>query len=365
MVESLRSQAGDPAAPLTVIVPGALDQVTGGSIFDRRIVEGLRALGRPVRVVELAGRFPAADAEAMAAAEAALAGLADGAPAVIEGLALAGFAEALPRHARRLRLLGFVHHSLAVETGLAADAARHYAAIEAALLPLFRGILCPSTRTAVAVAAYGVAADRIAVTPPGTLKPLGAVPTPPPPLHLLCVATLTPRKGHLLLIEALATLRPLDWRLTLVGSLTRDPETAGAVRRAIDGHGLGGRVTLAGEYPPNRIGSAYAAAHVFVLPSWYEGYGMAFAEALAFGLPVIATTGGAIPETVPLSAGILVPPGDGAALAAALAAVLTDDGLRGRLAQGAAAAGARLCDWPAAVAGWCAAADRLLALGPA
>ena len=115
---------------------------------------------------------------------------------------------------------------------------------------------------------------------------------PAGPMRLLCVATLTPRKGHLVLVEALAALKGRDWRLTCLGSLTRDPETVAAVRRAVAAHGLEDRITLAGEWPPERVGAAYAEADAFVLPSYHEGYGMAFAEALAWGLPVVATEAG-------------------------------------------------------------------------
>src|SRR5262249_16826593 len=147
-------------------------------------------------------------------------------------------------------------------------------------------------------------------------------------LRLLAVATVTPRKGHLILIEALARLADLDWHLLCVGSLERDPATATAFRQAIARHHLADRVTLAGEWPPERLGAAYRQADCFVLPSFHEGYGMAFAEALAHGLPIVATTGGAISETVPASAGLLVPPGDSAALAAALRRLMSDGELR-------------------------------------
>jgi glycosyltransferase involved in cell wall biosynthesis len=88
---------------------------------------------------------------------------------------------------------------------------------------------------------------------------------------------------------------------------------------------------------------------------------MACAEALAHGLPVIATNAGAIPGTVPATASILVPPGDAPALREALRRVFVDERLRSRLATGAALAATALPDWPAAVPQWAAALDRLAA----
>lgn len=348
---------------LSFVVPGALDQITGGYLFDRHLVEGLRALGRGVGVIELPGRFPDADDTARAAARAALAGLADRATVAIDGLALPAFADCLEPHAARLNLVAMVHHALADETGLGERERRRVAEMEGRLLRACRGVLCPSGSSAAAVAAYGVKPSRIAVTPPGTAKP-ARLPRRRPrhgPLELLSVGAVTPRKGHRLLVEALDALADRDWHCRCIGSLARDPGTGAAVCYEIGRRGLKGRITLAGEWPPERLGSAYQAADVFVLPSYHEGYGMAVAEALAHGLPVIATTGGAIPEIVPASAGLLVPPGDIVALTDALARCLDDARLRARLAVGARAAGAKLRDWPQAVARWAACLDGLVA----
>ncbi len=348
---------------LVFIVPGALDQHTGGYLFDRHIVDGARQAGRDVTVAELPGRFPDPDAAARDAACATLARLADAAVAVIDGLALPAFAACLKAQAARLKLIGFVHHPLALETGLDPEQQANLAGLEARLLTRLRGVICPSAATAWAVEQYGVAPARIAVAPPGTDKPAALPPrlAPDRPVRLLCVGAVTPRKGHLLLVEALAGLTDRAWRLRCIGSLVRDPAAAQAVARAIAAHGLAERIELAGEWPPERLGAAYAEADLFVLASYHEGYGMAFAEALAYGLPIVGTTAGAIPETVPVAAAMLVPPGDRDALAAALTLVLDHPPLRQRLAAAATAASAALPDWPVATRRWLDALDRLAA----
>src|SRR6185295_6899285 len=114
---------------LAFLVPGPLDQFTGGYLFDRKVVDGLRALGRTVMVAELEGRFPDGDDIARAAASRTLAALPTASAAVIDGLALPAFADCLAREAQRLRLVGFVHHPLSLETGLSAGEARRYAAL--------------------------------------------------------------------------------------------------------------------------------------------------------------------------------------------------------------------------------------------
>jgi glycosyltransferase involved in cell wall biosynthesis len=171
----------------------------------------------------------------------------------------------------------------------------------------------------------------------------------------------TPRKGHLPLVEALAGIGDLAWRLRCIGSLERDPATADALRAAIARSGLAARVELCGEWRPERLTEAYEAADGFVLASAHEGYGMAFAEALAHGLPVVGVAAGAVTDTVPAGAGLLVPPGDAPALGAALRRVMSDAALYGELARGARRAGEALPDWPHTIAAWEAACDRLAA----
>ena len=355
-----------------MIVPGALDQLTGGYLFDRRVVDGLRASGREVQVIELAGSYPQADAVACAAAVQALRTLPDGAVAVIDGLALPGFDDCLAKEAGRLRLLGFIHHPLSLESGVAPAVAGRLAALEHRLWPMLRGVLCPSTHTARCIADAGLASVRIAITPPGNDRAAadgksdesGPVPVrddPARPLQLLSVGSIVPRKGHRLLVEALAGLKSLPWRLTCIGSLERDRAEVAALRVAIADHQLDDRVLLAGEMQPRGLQAAWRDADVFVLPSRHEGYGMAYAEAMAHGLPVIGTTAGAIPDTVPASAGLLVEADDIDALRAAIERLLVDGSLRRKLSAGALCAAAALPDWPTAVRRWADAADRLAA----
>jgi glycosyltransferase involved in cell wall biosynthesis len=161
----------------------------------------------------------------------------------------------------------------------------------------------------------------------------------------LCVATLIPRKGHEILLRALAALPDLDWRLTCLGSPHRDPATAERVRERLRAGGLGDRVALAGEVDAATLAVHYDRADVFVLPTLYEGYGMVVAEALARGLPIVATATGAIAELVGDEAGLLVPPGDVEALTAALSQVVADPHVRERITRGARRVRGHLPTW--------------------
>jgi glycosyltransferase involved in cell wall biosynthesis len=328
---------------LAFVVPGRLDQLTGGYLYDRHIIDDLRSRGHAVKIIELAPND----------GETALAKLADGATTVIDGLALPDLDEAVKAQCSRLRLVALVHHPLAEETGLSRVVAEHLMRREAAALQCCRGIVCPSPKTAAAVEAYGIPPDRILVIPPGTAKSDRPFRSRRGPVRsLLCVASVIPRKGHRVLVAALARVRDLDWQMLCIGSLERDPRTARSIRQMISAARLGRRVTLAGEQPPRMVMRAYRAADLFVLPSHHEGYGMAFAEAMAHGLPVIGSSAGAIPETVPREAGLLVPAGDVAALARALRRVIAEPALAVRLAAGSRVAGGRLPDWQRAAERW-------------
>ncbi|MBN1239218.1 MAG: glycosyltransferase family 4 protein [Gammaproteobacteria bacterium] len=343
---------------LDLLVPGDPATATGGYVYDRRILDALSARGWRTRVHALDPSFPRPTPAALAHARDVLAALPDGRTVVLDGLALGiGSAPLLAREAPRLRLIALIHHPLADETGLDAEAREALLRAERDAVAHVGRIVVTSRWTAARLGELGIGAGNaasIAVVEPGTDRARAAdgsdaVPEPERDdggeLRLLSVATLTPRKGHALLLEALAPLRDLPWRLDCAGSDRRDPQTATALRDSIGRLGLGRRVFLHGEVGDAALERLYGVAHVFVLPSYLEGYGMALAAALARGLPVVATSAGAIPDVVPADAGRLVPAGDSAALRAALESLMRDAALRRRLAAGARAAGRALPTW--------------------
>jgi glycosyltransferase involved in cell wall biosynthesis len=351
--------------PLTVLVPGDLEARTGGYEYDRRIVAGLRAAGWDVRVLGLDDSFPFPTPAARAAAAAALSALPDGRLVLVDGLALGALPDEAAAHASRLTIVALVHHPLSLETGLDTAQAAALEHSERRALTAARHVIVTSRPTAVALTRFGVAPDRIAVIEPGTdPAPLARVhqrrePHPvlgqrpsragDEPIGLLCVATLTPRKGYDILLDALAAIPCDRWRLRCAGSLDRDPGTTARVRARLRDGRLAERVTLVGDLGAARLSEEYDRADVFVLATLYEGYGMAVAEALARGLPVVSTATGAIPDLAGADAGIIVAPGDPGALADALTRVLSDGDLRTRLGEGARRVRDRLPTWDAAV----------------
>ena len=132
---------------------------------------------------------------------------------------------------------------------------------------------------------------------------------------------------------------------TIAGPTDRSPEALAAVRAAIGEACLTDRIALVGPVNQERLADLYASADVFLLASLYEGYGMVLAEAMARGLPIVCTTGGAAAETVPDDAAIKVPPGDERAFTLAVQRALQDAGLRRRIADASWAAGQKLPRW--------------------
>lgn len=308
-----------------VVVPGVLEQRTGGYLYDARMVAGLRALGWRVTVHNLSGVFPYPDDVAHISIEDAFAEIEDGAWVVLDGLAFAAAGASVARHQHRLVILALVHHPLCDETGLDASTSAQLAEQEARVLQAVRGVIVTSRYTARRLHRFGVERDRVRVVVPGTDSSAQATGQPPNvPLQLLVVASVVPRKGHDVLFRALNRVRDRRWHCVCVGSLERDRMYADTVVAQLAAANLSDRVDLLGECDSATLDRLYVESSVFVLPSHYEGYGMAIAEALARGLPIISTTGGAIPDTIPPDVGLFVSPGDDRALADALSAFLGD-----------------------------------------
>jgi glycosyltransferase involved in cell wall biosynthesis len=324
-------------------IPGNLATRSGGYGYDRRMIAELGALGWQVEHLPLPDGFPQPDAAALAETVRLLTGLPDGAVVLVDGLAFGAMPEIAAAEAKRLRLVALVHHPLALETGLDAATAAQLAATERRALGFAREVVTTSPTTArELVANFAVADDRLSVVVPGTGAAARAQGSGDVPM-ILSVGSLIARKDHATLVDALARIQDLFWRCRIVGDETADPATAEALRSRIAELGLGDRIILCGA--SDRIDREYAAADVFALASRYEGYGMVFAEALAHGLPIVGCAGGAVPEVVPETAGVLVPPGDVAGIADALHLLLSQPERRRAMGDAAYAAGQALPSW--------------------
>jgi glycosyltransferase involved in cell wall biosynthesis len=346
---------------LVFALPGDPETRTGGYIYDKRLVAGLRALGWQVELLilpEVLGR-PQTVAPAIAEAARRLTAAPPGVPVMVDGLALGALPEAAAAVAARGPLIALVHHPLAEETGLSAAAASALRASERAALRHAAAAVVTSPATARGLAAdYGMPPERIVVAVPG-VDPAPLAEGTGTPFALLSVGSLTPRKGHRMLLQALDAIECTTWHLTIVGSPRRDRQEAEALQTLAAESRHSRRIAFAGEAEASKLTHLFRAADLFVLPSFHEGYGMVLTESLAHGVPVVATTAGAIPETVPKGAGRLVPPGDARALAAVLAELMRAPAAYAELRAGARAARERLPRWRDTAATVAAALERL------
>ncbi len=336
--------------PIYFVVPGDLNSRTGGYIYDKRIIEGLRNFGQVVEVVTLGGSFPFLSTMEKKNAELVFEKLPNEAVCVADGLAFGSLPEMAERHGDRLVFIALVHHPLSMETGLSETDKQRFLDGERRALRMAQGVITTSAHTADNMQHYGVAKERLSVCMPGVDVASQAIGSQDESVNLLCVATLTPRKGHDILINSLAMLRNIPWQLTCVGSMDRNPLTTKIIRELIHELDLENRVFLTGECDEADLSDHYHRSDLFVLASHYEGYGMALTEALVRGIPVITTSAGAIQDTVPQKAGILVPPNDQAAFTFALSSYFENSAMRRSLVAGAQASRKSFPTWDEAAA---------------
>jgi glycosyltransferase involved in cell wall biosynthesis len=329
-----------------VVLPNDIDDPTapsGGNRYDRRICHGLAAMGWSVREHAVPGSWPQPSAADRASLARVLAILPEHAVVLLDGLVASSVPEVLWPHAGRLRLAILVHMPLG-------DACADVRPIESRALSAAAVIVTtsPWSRQRL-VQLYGVPAGRIHVAVPG-VDPAPLVAASDSGSRLLCVGAITPAKGYEELVQALSTLPDLPWSCVCVGAREREPGFADWLRQQAEAVGMASRISFPGPRSGGQLESRYAAADLLVLASRAETYGMVVTEALAHGIPVLATAVGGLPEAMGRAPdgsrpGILVPAQDPAALAGALRRWLREADLRRRLRQSAGGRRGMLTRW--------------------
>ncbi|WP_030314918.1 glycosyltransferase family 4 protein [Streptomyces sp. NRRL B-3229] len=335
------------------VMPGGVDDPTapsGGNAYDRRVCLDLPGFGWQVERHAVAGSWPRPGAAARAELAQTLRDLPDGTVVLIDGLVACGVPEIIVPEAERLGLVVLVHLPLGDETGLEPGLALELDAKEREVLRAVPAVVATSDwAVRRLVSHHGLAPERVHVATPGAdIAPLAS--GTDGVSRLLCVAAVTPRKGQHRLIEALAGAQDLPWSCVCVGGITQDPEYVAHLRMLIKRYGLQDRLHLAGPKAGAELDASYAAADLMVLTSYAETYGMAVTEALARGIPVLATDVGGVAEAVGRAPdggvpGILVPPEDPAALAAELRGWFGEADVRRRLKAAARGRRAALDGW--------------------
>ncbi|MEV0171469.1 glycosyltransferase family 4 protein [Streptomyces sp. NPDC050803] len=335
------------------VLPGGVDDPaapSGGNAYDRRVSLDLPGFGWQVHKHAVEGEWPRPGVGARAELARVLRELPDDTVVLMDGLVACGVPEIVVPEAERLRLAVLVHLPLGDETGLEPAVATELDARERAVLRAVPAVVATSEwAVRRLVSHHGLAPDRVHVAAPGAdIAPLAS--GTDGVSRLLCVAAVTPRKGQHRLVEALAAVKDLPWSCVCVGGLAQDPQYVAGLRALIARHGLEDRLLLAGPQAGAALDASYAAADLMVLTSYAETYGMAVTEALARGIPVLATDVGGVPEAVGRAPdggvpGILVPPEDPAALAAELRGWFGEADVRRRLKAAARGRRSALDGW--------------------
>jgi glycosyltransferase involved in cell wall biosynthesis len=325
-------------------IPGDIGLPTGGYRYDREMLARLPAFGVKAAHLALAGGYPDPSEADLAATRAQLQAIDRRTILLIDGLALGAMPPELVAGLPH-RIVALVHHPLGLESGLSEARAAFLLANERQVLGQCRHVIVTSPATKRFLVNDFALGDRtVTVAEPGVGRAARATGTGCP-FQILAVGAVSARKAYDQLVRALEPLAELDWRLTIAGSLTLSPPAATVLRAAVEASSVFDRITLTGALDEAHLAALYARADCFAMASLFEGYGMALTEALARGLPVVASSGGAAADTLPDMAAIKLPPGDIAALTEALRRVMTDAALRRRLGDAAWAAAALLPGW--------------------
>ena len=344
----------DPVTTVHVVLPDGVDdpaRPSGGNRYDRRICDELSALGWDVHELVVPGSWPRPGATDLDRLARTVVAVPDGALVLLDGLIASAAAAVLVPESGRLRLVVLVHMPLG-DVDVAADA-------ECAVLTHASAVVTTSSWTRERLLdRYRLPPERALVARPGADLDDEA-PSTAGGGRLLCVAAVTPHKGQDLLLEALRMVAQTPWSCAVVGALDRDPPFVERLRRRAAEPDLLDRISFAGPRVGEQLRREYQAADLLVLPSRLEAYGMVVTEALAAGVPVIATAVGGVAEAMGRTAdgppGLLVPPDDPVALGEALGAWLGDADLRARLRRAARLRRQALDGWDATARGVAAA----------
>lgn len=338
---------------LHFLVPGSIKNRTGGTIYDRRIIEGLEKLGINVKLHEVSGNFPYPDVEEVDSLSSLLEKIPDNSLAIIDGLILGVIPKIIKPHSGRLKIIALIHHPLCDETGFDDRERIRLLERESRSLKSVSSIMVTSIFTSERMRELELVEEnhRITVVEPGAdPSPLSPEHVPGETLKLISIGAVTKRKSHQDLLSALSTLKELDWNLICMGSLDQDREYAEETLKMVEKSGLSDRVIFTGEVSEQKLKDIIQNAHLLVHPSRYEGYGMVITEAISRGIPVLSSSGGALKFTLPEGAGILHEPGNVQSLNKALSSILKDEVLYSIIRKGAERAREEIRTWDQAAA---------------
>ena len=328
---------------LILVIPGDLSTQTGGYIYDRKLLAELEKQGLSVSHLSLGDSFPKPNQADIQYAREKLSAFTPDDTLLIDGLAL-GAMDSEVMNSLRAKVVALIHHPLAYEGNLEPKLREQFFETERVNINACQHVIVPSHHTKnLLVQEYGIEGSKITVAEPGIdFFECNQAKTDPP--LVLSVGIQVHRKGHDVLLQALSQITHLDWQAVIAGSV-HDKAYASELERLIAVFGLADRVKIQSSVSTGQLNDLYCQASVFALATRYEGYGMVFAEAMSYGLPIISCQAGAVVDTVAAGAGKLVPVDDPKSFAKALSEVLTDQFLRNDMSAASEDAGKKLNSW--------------------
>ena len=235
----------------------------------------------------------------------------DGDPVIIDSLAFGPLFPLIREHAKKHPVIAIMHLPLSINPDLSHGEQTRLAKEEKKAMDHAHRIIVTSHYAAREILSTGAGVSKIRVIMPGvdteTVSRKRVYPEIPE--KFLCVGSYLPNKGHKILLKALSLIPEKSWKLDCYGEMPQ-PVYFKELTKLVNDFSLDRKVSLHGPATGRALNEAYLLADVLIHPSSFETYGMVPAEALAHGLPVLTSTGGALRETVPDSMGRFFDPGN-------------------------------------------------------
>jgi glycosyltransferase involved in cell wall biosynthesis len=305
------------------LIPGDINQLTGGYIYNRKMIEGLVSKGHEVEVHNPGSDFPFPGKESLGNCRRIFSSIGRGEPIVIDSLALGPCEKIIVQFAGNNPMVGLIHLPLFMNPSFTQIEKSVFKAQESRAYKKMRFLIAVSMHTRQLIHECGIDNSSIFVVHPQAESPTRKTFYPSLPHNLLCIANYTRNKGHSTLITALAGLKSFDWVLSCYGDQTMEIEYALKLIKEVKELGLDDRISLNGPLQHQSLTEIYLQADLFILPSEYESYPMVLVESLVHGIPVIAAEAGGIPELVPDGTGYFFEPGNAGSLEKVIQKLLT------------------------------------------
>jgi len=295
---------------LHFLIPGDIDTLSSCYIYDKRLVEGLKKKGHDVEVYRLGDDFPFPSEDSLNHCHKVIKSIPSAEPIIIDSLAFGTIPSILKEVSATNPIVALIHLPLSMDPNYSAYQRTLFTSPEMEAFSLATKFVVSSEYTFEILLNLGIEAHKINLIIPGIDHFPQKKNYPEKPAKLLSIANLCRSKDHAILVRALTALKDKDWVLHCYGNLDMDRDCLADFQAMIRKNSLQKKILVHATISGKELSDAYLDADLFVHPSDFEIYGMALAEALAHGIPVIASTGGGICKTVPAKMGQFFKPSD-------------------------------------------------------